>query len=85
MTTHSVSVTEFEAHCLDMIRQVERGEGSVELTRHGKVVGRMVPTTTAQQVTPPWLRLRGCGVLFAQPEESVFDDAAFDALSEDGQ
>jgi len=65
MTTHSVSVTESAVQCLDMTRQVERGEGGVELTRHGKVVARLVATTPAQDVTPAWLSLRGSGVLRA--------------------
>ena len=80
MTTHSISVTEFKARCLDMIRQVERGDGSVDQTRHGKVVARLVPTTQSQEVTPTWLRLRGSGVLHAQPEESGLDADEFDAL-----
>lgn len=79
MTTIAVSVTEFKAHCLDMIRQVETAGAAVDLTRHGKVVARLVPTAAATQGTPPWLRLRGCGALRGRPEESVLDDAEFEA------
>ena len=66
MTTTAVSVTEFKAHCLDVIRQVEQEGTAVDLTRHGKVVARLVPTPRTVQGASPWLRLRGrarcCGV-----------------------
>ncbi len=79
MTTNAVSVSEFKLRCLDVIRRVERDGAAVDLTRRGKVVARLVPTATALQGTPPWLRLRGHGQLRAQPEESVLDANAFDA------
>ncbi len=79
MTTIAVSVSEFKAHCLDMIRQVEKAGDAVELTRRGKVVARLVPTTPAVQKTPAWLSLRGTGTLHAQPGESVLDADQFEA------
>jgi antitoxin (DNA-binding transcriptional repressor) of toxin-antitoxin stability system len=79
MTTLAVSVTEFKAHCLDMIRQVEQGSATVDLTRHGKVVARLVPTPPAAQGTPVWLQLRGRGRLAGAPDESVLDAGAFEA------
>jgi prevent-host-death family protein len=81
MTTIAVSVSEFKAHCLDVIRQVEQAGAAVDLTRRGKVVARLVPTAPAAQGTPTWLRLRGCGRLAALPEESVLDAVQFDALT----
>jgi len=80
MTTLAVSVTEFKARCLDMIRQVEQGSATVDLTRHGKVVARLVPTPSAAQGTPTWMRLRGHGRLASAPEESVLDVDEFEAL-----
>lgn len=80
MTTLAVSVTEFKARCLDMIRQVEQGSATVDLTRHGKVVARLVPTPAAAQGTPAWMRLRGRGCLSGAPEDSVLDAGAFEAL-----
>lgn len=71
MTTKAISVTEFKAHCLDMIRKVEHSGAVVELTRRGKVVARLIPATPASQDTPSWLQLRGRGVLAMQPEDSV--------------
>jgi prevent-host-death family protein len=80
MTTSAVSVTEFKAHCLDVIRQVEQDGTAVDLTRHGKVVARLVPTPRMIQSVAPWLRLRGRGRLSGAPEMSVLDSADFDAL-----
>lgn len=82
MTTNSVSVTEFKAHCLELIHQVERAGTAVDLTRHGKVVARLVPTTPAAPGTPPWLRLRGTGVCHAAAGEAVLDAGELDALRE---
>jgi prevent-host-death family protein len=80
MTPTAVSVTEFKAHCLDVIRQVEQKGTAVDLTRHGKVVARLVPTPRTTQGASPWLRLRGRGQLTGTPEAGVLDDADFDAL-----
>ncbi len=82
MTTLAVSVTEFKAHCLDVIRQVEQGSTTVDLTRHGKVVARLVPTPPAAQGMSAWLRLRGRGQLVSAPEESVLDASDFEAMRE---
>lgn len=81
MTTYAVSVSEFKAHCLDMIRQVEKAGAAVDLVRRGKVVARLVPTASALQGTPAWLRLRGRGVLTASAEESVLDERDFEAMT----
>lgn len=79
MTTDAVSVSVFKAHCLDLIRRVEREGAPVDLTRRGKVVARLVPTAAATGGTPTWLRLRGHGRLHAAPGEGVLDAEAFDA------
>lgn len=76
-----ISVTRFRAQCLELIRQVESGGEEVEITRHGKTVARLAPpagnTATRQR---PWETLRGSGVLAMEPEDSVLDAQAFDAL-----
>ena len=79
-TPKSVSVTQFKAQCLDLIRQVESGGVPVDLVRRGKVVARLVPTVDAASGTPPWERLIGTGRLNAAPAESVLDPGDFDAL-----
>lgn len=85
MTIDAVSVTEFKAHCLGVIRKVEQAGTVVELTRHGRVVARLVPAGPASQGVPPWLRLRGHGVLTMQPEDSVLDAEAFEAQGKAGR
>lgn len=76
-----ISVTEFRAQCLELIRQVERGGEAVAITRHGKLVARLIPPTArSAQGPPPWTTLRGSGVLHVEPAESVLEDQAFDAL-----
>ena len=81
MTTHAVSVSKFKAHCLDMIRQVETAGAAVDLMRHGKVVARLVPTTSASPATPTWLRLRSRGRLIAALGESVLEEDDFEAAA----
>ncbi len=80
MTTSAVSVTEFKAHCLDVIRQVEQEGTAVDLTRHGRVVARLVPTPQMAKGVAPWLRLRGRGQLIGSPDAGLLDDSDFDAL-----
>ena len=80
MPQHTVSITEFQTRCGKLIRQVEQAGESLDLTRHGKVVARLVPTTPAKQGIHPWQRLRGHGTLRAKPEESVLDVAEFEAM-----
>jgi len=85
MTTKAVSVSEFKAHCLEVIRHVERAGTAVDLVRRGKVVARLVPSAPAARGTPAWLRLRGRGALAAAPEESVLDAGDFEALRDAGK
>lgn len=82
MTTQAISVSKFKAHCLDVIRQVEAGGAAVDLVRHGRIVARLVPTTSAAPDMPAWLRLRHHGVLSAAPDESVLDASDFTANSD---
>lgn len=76
-----ISVTRFRAQCLELIRQVESGGEVVEITRHGKTVARLTPPAGSAETSPrPWERLRGSGVLVMEPQDSVLDARAFDAL-----
>jgi prevent-host-death family protein len=76
-----ISVTRFRAHCLELIRQVESGGEVVEITRHGKPVARLTPPAGGNSETKqPWEKLRGSGALEVEPEDSVLDAQAFDAL-----
>ncbi len=76
-----ISVTRFRALCLELIRQVESGREVVEITRHGKTVARLIPPAgSSASAQKPWEALRGSGELSMDPEESVLDAGAFDAL-----
>jgi prevent-host-death family protein len=76
-----ISVTQFRAHCLDVIRRVEKSGEPVVIKRRGKVVARLEPPPkTAQSQCKPWERLLGSGVLLADPGESVVHDGDFEAL-----
>jgi prevent-host-death family protein len=79
MTIKSVTVTEFKAHCLAFIRDVESGGGPLVLTRRGRVVARLVGPPGSPAAEPPWLQLRGRGRLGVPPGHSVIDDGDFDA------
>ena len=76
-----ISVTEFRAQCLELIRRVEAGGEDVQIRRHGRVVARLTPPSrpggTGQ---PPWRVLRGSGVLQVEPADSVLEAQDFDAL-----
>ena len=51
-----MNATEFKAKCLAVIDRVHARRESVTITKHGRVVARLVPDdTTAER---PWLRLR---------------------------
>jgi prevent-host-death family protein len=85
MTIKSVTVTEFKAHCLAFIRDVESGGGPLVLTRRGRVVARLVgppgpPGSPGSPAAEPlWLQLRGRGRLGVPPGHSVIDEGDFDA------
>lgn len=79
MTTQAISVSKFKTHCLDVIRKVETAGATIDLVRHGRIVARLVPTTSAAPDMPPWLRLRRHGALGSAPDESVLDAGDFTA------
>jgi prevent-host-death family protein len=76
-----ISVTEFKQRCLDIVRNVERTGQVVAITRRGKVVARLSPSTATTAVTDrkPWEALRALGgELLAKPGESVLQDKDFE-------
>jgi antitoxin (DNA-binding transcriptional repressor) of toxin-antitoxin stability system len=76
-----ISVTRFRAPCLELIRQVESGGETVEITRHGKTVTRFIsPTGGSSPSQLPWKQPRGSGVLAMEPEDSVLEARVIDAL-----
>jgi prevent-host-death family protein len=78
-----ISVTEFKQRCLEIIRRVEKTGQVVAITRRGKVVARVAPSSVASatDTQKPWEQLRGLGGrLMAEPGESVLHDKDFEAL-----
>ncbi len=76
-----ISVTKFKAHCLDVIRKVEKGGQPVTIRRRGKVVARLEPVRSHERSLRPWEKLRALGgALLAKPAESVLADEDFEAM-----
>ncbi len=75
-----ISVTEFKARCLDVIRKVERHRTPVTIRRRGKAVARLEPAQPLPGELRPWEQLRSLGgVVRATPGESILEDEAFEA------
>ena len=76
-----ISVTEFKARCLELIREVEKGGEPVVIKRRGKVVARLTPPKSSERGLKPWEALRATGgVLLSEPSESVLRDEDFETL-----
>lgn len=73
----TMSVTEFKANCLKVLREVEQTNQPVEISKQGKVRFRIISVLEPKKA--PWERLRHCGVLSAEPGETVLSDADFEA------
>ena len=78
-----ISVTEFKHRCLELVRRVERTGRPVTITRCGKVVAHLEPSTPgARSGQAPWERLRALGdELLAAPGASVVSEKDFEALA----
>ncbi len=52
---HTISATEFKAKCLDLLDQVSRGDlDELEVTKHGRVVARLVPPVATAPAGEEW-------------------------------
>ena len=51
-----ISATEFKARCLNILDRVNSQHETVTITKHGRVVARVVPASDVED--RPWLRLR---------------------------
>lgn len=79
-TKMDISVTDFKAHCLDLIRQVEKSGQPVTIKRHGKTVARLEPVRGPDDGLKPWEQLRALGGrVHAAAGESVLKDEDFEA------
>lgn len=76
-----ISVTDFKARCLDLIRKVEESGKAITIRRRGKVVARLEPVSAAADGGKPWEQLRALGGrAHVKAHESVWADKDFEAL-----
>jgi prevent-host-death family protein len=76
-----ISVTDFKARCLDLIRKVEEGGKAITIRRRGRVVARLEPASGASGQGKPWEELRALGGrAHLKANESVLADEDFEAL-----
>jgi len=76
-----ISVTQFKAHCLDLIRQVEDSGEAITIRRRGKVVARLEPAGNGSGHGYPWEQLRALGGhTQVKANESGWADEDFEAL-----
>ncbi len=76
-----ISVTDFKAHCLDLIRKVEERGETVTIRRRGRIVARLEPAGEGSAGAKPWERLRALGGNASiAAEESVWNEEEFGAL-----
>ncbi|HTY50475.1 MAG TPA: hypothetical protein VMB48_12375 [Steroidobacteraceae bacterium] len=76
-----ISVTDFKARCLDVIRTVEKSGNSVTIRRRGRIVARLEPARDTGTQVRPWETLRALGgSVRIAPEESVVRERDFESL-----
>jgi prevent-host-death family protein len=73
----TITVTDFKAHCLRILREVEQTNKPVEISKQGKVRFRLIPVQMPDKA--PWMRLRSLGVLHGEPGDSVFHEKDWEA------
>jgi prevent-host-death family protein len=74
----TINVTVFKATCLALIERVHRGGETVTITKHGRVVARLVGAVETDD--KPWLALRGQAVLKGDPFAPAISDDDIQAL-----
>jgi antitoxin (DNA-binding transcriptional repressor) of toxin-antitoxin stability system len=76
-----ISVTDFKAQCLDLIRKVEESGKAITIRRHGQIVARLEPACGPSGAGKPWEELRALGgSARLAADESVVSDEDFEAL-----
>lgn len=71
-----ISATEFKAKCLRLLDQVYQTGETLQITKHGKPVARLV----SARAEPPWKPLRGKGRFTGDAFAPVIDESDIDAL-----
>lgn len=76
-----ISVTNFKAHCLDLIRKVEERGETVTIRRRGRIVARLEPANGGLSDGKPWERLRALGGRASlAAKQPVWNEEDFEAL-----
>jgi antitoxin (DNA-binding transcriptional repressor) of toxin-antitoxin stability system len=76
-----ISVTDFKAHCLDLIRKVEERGETVTIRRRGRIVARLEPANGGASDGKPWERLRALGGSASlAAKDPVWNEKDFEAL-----
>ena len=80
--SRTVSATEFKAHCLALMDEVARTGDEIVITKHGKVVAKLVASAAALPSAHGWMRgTLAPGANLIEPEDvwdldaSIFPDA----------
>ncbi len=76
-----ISVTEFKAQCLELIRKVEERGETITIRRRGRVVARLEPANGGSSDGEPWERLRALGGSASlAAKDPVWNEKDFEAL-----
>jgi len=71
----AISVTELKHRCLEIVRRVQKTGKPVAITRRGRIVAQLEPSSIAQPAgVKPWERLRGRAKWLAEPEETFVSE-----------
>ncbi|HWL53126.1 MAG TPA: type II toxin-antitoxin system Phd/YefM family antitoxin [Chthoniobacteraceae bacterium] len=83
MTVKVFSVSEFKAHCTEILREVEQEGVIIEVTRHGKKVARVTPPGAgSSKLLQDWMG-SGAGITYTEdydPDAPVVPDEEWDAV-----
>jgi prevent-host-death family protein len=76
----TVSVTEFKAKCLNLIDQVHKDGEPVIITKHGKVVAKLVAENPSRPIEEVRLKLAGSVKSYRNPFEPAVAEGDIEAL-----
>ena len=72
----TITATEFKAKCLALIDEVQEKGGELLISKHGRLVARLIPVGAEK----PWLALRGKGRFTGDAFAPVVDEKDIEAL-----
>ncbi|MGC6424084.1 MAG: type II toxin-antitoxin system Phd/YefM family antitoxin [Lentimonas sp.] len=71
-----ITATEFKAKCLKLLDQVNQTGETLEISKHGKPVARLIPI----HKEAPWIKLRGKGHFKGDAFAPVIEASEIQAL-----